>query len=76
VPRPIRELKGFAKVRLQPGEMQQVKVPLTARAFAFFDAAAQVWRIEAGTFDISVGWSAADLPLTAEVTREAEVLPL
>jgi hypothetical protein len=56
--------------------MQQVKVPLTARAFAFFDAAAQVWRIEAGTFDISVGWSAADLPLTAEVTREAEVLPL
>ena len=76
VPRPKKELKGFAKVRLQPGEAREVKVALDPRAFAFFDVAAQIWRIEPGTFEISVGFSATDLRASAMVARQGAELPL
>ena len=76
VTRPAQELKGFAKVTLQPGEVRLVRVPLTPRAFAFFDIAAKAWRVEAGVFDISAGFSATDLRLTAEVTLGDQILPL
>ncbi len=76
VPRPVKELKGFAKVRLQPGEGRQIEVALDPRAFAFFDVAAQLWRIEDGAFDLSVGFSAQDLRQTRRVTRSAATLPL
>ena len=76
LPRPQKELKGFAKVRLKAGEAREVEVTLEARAFAFFDVAGQLWRIEAGEFDISVGFSAADLRASQRISRGDMTLPL
>ena len=68
VPRPIRELKGFAKVALAPGERRTVTVPLDQRAFAFYDTALGQWRVEAGAFQVYVGSSSRDIRLTAGLT--------
>jgi beta-glucosidase len=61
VPRPDKELKGFAKVHLDPGASEVVTIALDRRAFAVWDVAAQDWLVEAGTFDIVVGRSSADV---------------
>ena len=76
VPRPVKELKGFAKVHLAAGESRSVTIALDARAFAFFDVAAQGWRVEAGQFGISVGFSSADLRAVASVTLPGQMLPV
>lgn len=76
VTRPERELKAFAKLRLQPGESREVALALPPRAFAFFDVAAQAWRVEAGAFTLSVGLSAGDIRARATVRRGAELLPV
>ena len=74
VPRPVKELKGFAKVTLAPGEARVVTVPLDARAFAWFDVSAGKWRIDAGAYQISAGFSATDPRCQATVTQEARLL--
>lgn len=74
VPRPRRELKAFAKLRLAPGETRAVTLALPPRAFAFFDAAARCWRVEAGGFPLDAGFSAGDLRRHARVTRPALTL--
>jgi beta-glucosidase len=76
VTRPKRELKGFAKVALEPGESRVVEVALDARAFAFFDVDARCWRVEAGGFTLSVGFSASDLPLSVGLEMAAAELPV
>jgi beta-glucosidase len=63
VPRPPKELKGFTKIHLEPGESRVVTLPLDGRAFAYFDAKARRWRADAGTFGILVGTSSADIEL-------------
>ena len=65
VARPVRELKGFAKVALEPGESQQVTVGLDQRAFSFWSELLGRWVVEAGEFAIEVGHHSRDLPLTA-----------
>jgi beta-glucosidase len=75
VVRPARELKGFAKVALKAGESRQVVLTLGPRAFAFYDMTAAAWRVEAGVFRLSAGFSAGDIRATTMVTREAETLP-
>jgi beta-glucosidase len=67
VPRPPKELKGFVKVNLKPGEVQRVKVELNARSFAFYDADAAFWRVPAGRYKVLVGESSAQIELTGEV---------
>ena len=74
VPRPKKELKGFAKVTLAAGEARVVRLDLELRAFAFFDVAAGAWRIEAGAFEISAGFSAADLRCRALMTLPGRML--
>lgn len=59
--RPYKELKGFAKVTLEPGQTKTVNVPLGFRAFAYYDPAYEEWVTEDGAFDILVGASAADI---------------
>ncbi|MBP7691622.1 MAG: glycoside hydrolase family 3 C-terminal domain-containing protein, partial [Anaerolineales bacterium] len=59
--RPPKELKGFAKVALQPGETKTVAIPLDFRAFAYYDPAYQQWVTEDGEFDLLIGASAADI---------------
>lgn len=66
VPRPAKELKGFAKASLQPGESRTVTISLDARSFAFYDLAKKQWRAEAGMFQIMVGSSSDDITLRAE----------
>jgi beta-glucosidase len=67
VPRPPKELKGFAKVTLKPGETKTVSVPLDRRAFSYFDTSLRQWRVKPGEFDILVGRSSADTRLEASV---------
>ncbi|MFN8464987.1 MAG: glycoside hydrolase family 3 C-terminal domain-containing protein [Caldilineaceae bacterium] len=69
--RPLKELKGFAKVALAPGETKTVSIPLNARAFAFYHPAHRQWITEDGEFDILVGASSADIRLQASVTLKS-----
>jgi beta-glucosidase len=72
--RPQKELKGFAKVTLQPGETKRVTIALDDRAFAFYAPSAKHWLVEKGRFIIRAARHAADPGLTAEVTRETTLM--
>jgi beta-glucosidase len=63
LPRPEKELKGFKKVFLKPGEKQTVSIPLDQRAFAYFDPAKAGWVAEGSDYEIEIGSSSRDLPL-------------
>jgi beta-glucosidase len=76
VARPVRELKGFAKVALEPGESTSVSIVLLERAFAFWSTQWSRWAVEAGDFAISVGSSSRDLVATKTVTVDAPSLAL
>lgn len=69
--RPVKELKGFAKVELQPGETKTVAIPLDFRAFAFYHPEYHQWVTESGEFDILIGASSADIRHTLTVTLES-----
>jgi beta-glucosidase len=71
VTRPVRELKGFAKVFLAAGASETVSVELDQRSFAFWSTQLGRWAVEAGTFVIGVGPSSRDLPLSETITVEA-----
>jgi beta-glucosidase len=62
--RPAKELKGFAKVDLNAGEVTGVTIELDRRAFAFYDVVQRDWIVEAGDFEILVGASSQDIHLT------------
>ena len=59
--RPVRELKGFSKVSLQPGQSRDVSLRLTPRDFAWCDVKAKGWRVDSGTYEIEVGDSSRNL---------------
>jgi beta-glucosidase len=63
VPRPLKELKGFTKVSLKPGESKKVSVLLDQAAFAFYDSDKKGWGAEKGDFGILVGGSSQDIAL-------------
>jgi beta-glucosidase len=63
VPRPAKELKGFSKVPLQPGETKRVTLNLDRRAFSFYDVKKRDWNADPGTFAILVGSSSAQIEL-------------
>lgn len=65
--RPVKELKGFKKIYLKPGEEQAITITLNKRAFAFFNVNTNDWCVESGDFDIYVGASSADIKLTGSV---------
>ena len=69
--RPVRELKAFKKVELQPGESKEVSFTLCKRAFATWRNEIHDWFVENGEFSIEVGDSSACLPLKATVTVES-----
>lgn len=76
LPRPVKELKAFAKVALEPGETKQVTLTLDDRAFMYYDPNYSQWVAEAGEFDLLVGSSAADTRLTTRVNlTEGTPLP-
>ena len=63
VERPVRELKAFAKVALQPGERRTVRLTLAPRAFSYYSPERKAWVADAGEYRIVVGRSSRDLPL-------------
>ncbi|MFT4045679.1 MAG: glycoside hydrolase family 3 C-terminal domain-containing protein [Solimonas sp.] len=75
VERPERELKGFAKVMLQPGEMRRVCLDLWPRSFAYFDPVRNTWHVDARRFDVLVGSSSENISLRAalEVPKEIDI---
>jgi beta-glucosidase len=100
--RPVKQLKGFAKVRLAPGESTTVQLELTERSFAYWDVADTAWPellernegrdrdasahplhrgeagwyVDAGTYEIQVGRSSADISGRAEIEVEGSPEPL
>jgi beta-glucosidase len=67
VRRPDRELVGFAKVVLDPGERQTVRIPLTAAAFRYWDVDTHAWRSDPGRYEVLVGTSSRDIRASTEV---------
>ncbi len=75
VKRPVRELKGFEKVALAPGESRDVTFTLDKRAFAYWNAALHDWHVESGEFTVEAGQSSRDIEASATVTVESTVQP-
>jgi beta-glucosidase len=75
ISRPIRELKGFQKVFLQPGQSKQVTLPLNHRSFAYFNETTHKWDALPGKYGIFVGSSSqdSDLKLTGVVDLPTEI---
>lgn len=70
VPRPAKELKGFAKVNLRPGETRHVSVALDRRAFSYYDPATKQWRADPGEYEVLVGHSAGQIELRENFTLD------
>lgn len=66
--RPIKELKGFSKIELNPGEEKIVTFEITDEAFKFYDDKQKIWRTEPGKFKIYIGASSNDIRETSEIT--------
>ncbi|UTT49851.1 glycoside hydrolase family 3 C-terminal domain-containing protein [Rhodococcus gordoniae] len=78
VARAPRELKGFAKVRLDSGESQRVAVSIRRDDLAYWDTRVDSWVVEGGTYSIDIGASCRDIrqTLTVDVTGDAVRIPL
>lgn len=61
LPRPLKELKGFKKVYLNPGEVQSVSFTISKDALSFYDDTKQQWVAEPGAFEALIGTSSADI---------------
>ncbi len=71
--RPVRELRGFAKLFLEPGETKEVGFTLNDRSFAVW---ADGWKVPSGTYGIEIGASSEDIRLSEEITIEGETVPV
>ena len=69
--RPVKELKGFARIHLSPGEARRVRLRLDLRQLAFLDHDLQ-WVVEPGDVEIAVGGSSEDLPLRRTIRTLGE----
>jgi beta-glucosidase len=69
--RPDRELKGFEKIDLEPGQSGTVQFTLDKRSFAYWEADGQYWRVPGGIYTIAVGPHSRSLPLKAVVTLKS-----
>lgn len=67
--RPEQELKGFAKVFLEPGEEKKVSISLCDRSFALWSIKEQDWVVEPGVYEIRIGASSRDIRLTGKVEK-------
>lgn len=70
--RASKELKGFVKIHLEPGEEKKVTVELDDRAFAFWNTATEDWCVESGEYKILVGASSRDIRLEAATKMKSE----
>ena len=68
--RPVKELKGFAKVELEPGESKKVHIAFDDKTFRYFNVKTNKWEIEGGEYDIYVGASSIDICLEGKLNVE------
>ena len=68
LPRPMKELKGFQKVFLQPGETQDVTITINKDALSFYDEATSAWKAEAGDFEALIGTASDNLTQKVKFT--------
>ena len=68
--RPVKELKGFAKVNLKAGETKKVNIPFDDKTFRYFNVNTDSWEIEKGVYDVYVGASSDDIRLTSIIEQE------
>jgi beta-glucosidase len=74
--RPLKELKGFAKVDLKPGETKTATIQLDFRSFAYYHPGHKSWITESGEFEILIGASSRDIRFTEKVELEStRILP-
>lgn len=66
--RPVKELKNFEKVYLEPGETKTVTMTLDKRAFAYYEPRIKDWYVEGGEFEIMAGKSSRDIVLSEKIT--------
>ena len=78
VARPVHELKGFAKVALEPGESKNVTIALDDRAFAYWSERFDDWHVEGGTYTVEVGVSSRDIVsrLDVEIDDDGKIMNL
>ena len=73
--RPVKELKGFAKVFLKAGESKTVNIKLDDKAFRYFNVKTDKFEIDGGEYDILIGASVADIKLSGTVTVKGTDAP-
>ena len=78
VARPVHELKGFAKVALEPGESKNVAIALDDRAFAYWSERFDDWHVEGGAYTVEVGVSSRDIisRLDVEIDDDGKIMNL
>lgn len=67
VSRPVKELKGYSKVMIQPGQTRRITVELNGRALAYYEPRDKAWIVDDDVFNISIGSSSQDIELTAQL---------
>jgi len=72
IDKPVRELKGFAKIALNPGETKTVSIEVPMRALAYCDVPGKQWKADAGAYDIEIGTSSRDIKLTTPLRLTAD----
>jgi beta-glucosidase len=75
LPRPMKELKGFEKVTLKPGETKTISIPLDSRAFAYYAPDKHGWVVDAGDYKLVVGSSSRDIRLNGEFKLAQSIVP-
>lgn len=72
--RPVRELKGFAKVKLCPGETKKIRIPFDEQTFRIWNVQEDRWDVEAGVYDLEIGASSADIRLRGHVHVHPDIV--
>jgi beta-glucosidase len=75
---PARQLKGFRKIELAPGQTSRVTFQLDARAFSSWDTTAHTWKLNSGTYHVMIGDSSANLPVSGSlvITSKSGATPI
>jgi beta-glucosidase len=67
VPRPLKELKGFIKVDLEPGQSRNIVIELTTKDFSFWNPKTKDWFFEKGSFILQVGSSSKEIKVQKQI---------
>ncbi len=73
ISRPAKELKGFSRVELAPGETKHVSITLDGRAFAYYDVTAKRWHANPGNYSVQIGHSSEDILLSSSINLSNEL---